>query len=92
MGGHGALICGLKNPNLFQSISAFAPITNPINTNWAKEKTWKNYLGEENIEMWKEYDSCELAKVYKGPHREILIDVVSLLLLAVKIMYLCLSF
>ena len=74
MGGHGAIVCGLRNPDLFQSISAFAPITNPINTTWAKEKAWKNYLGEENKDKWGIYDSCEVAKQYGGPPREILID------------------
>ncbi|KAH3815808.1 hypothetical protein DPMN_144339 [Dreissena polymorpha] len=34
MGGHGALICALKNPGKFQSVSAFAPISNPIKAPW----------------------------------------------------------
>ncbi len=34
MGGHGALTIGLKNPNTFKSISAFAPIGNPIQCPW----------------------------------------------------------
>jgi S-formylglutathione hydrolase FrmB len=73
MGGHGAIFCGLRNPDLFHSISAFAPITNPINTAWGK-KAWEGYLGEENKDKWAIYDSCEVAKGYGGPSREILID------------------
>ena len=37
MGGHGALICTLKNPGLYQSVSAFAPISNPIDCPWGKK-------------------------------------------------------
>ena len=34
MGGHGALILALRNPGMFQSVSAFAPICNPVNCPW----------------------------------------------------------
>ncbi|XP_001198332.3 S-formylglutathione hydrolase [Strongylocentrotus purpuratus] len=72
MGGHGALTLGLKNPHLFKSISAFAPICNPISCPWG-QKAFKGYLGpDENT--WKEYDACELVSCYDGPPREILID------------------
>lgn len=77
MGGHGAICIGLRNPTLFQSISAFAPITNPINVSWGKDVVLKNYLGEENLEKWSLYDSCEIAEKYDGPIREILVDQVS---------------
>ena len=36
MGGHGALTIGLKHPDLFKSISAFSPISNPISVPWAR--------------------------------------------------------
>ena len=58
MGGHGAIICALKNPMMYKSISAFAPIANPSNCEWGK-KAFKNYLGE-NKKDWAEYDSSEL--------------------------------
>jgi S-formylglutathione hydrolase len=74
MGGHGAIVCGLRNPDLFKSISAFAPISNPTQTSWGKDKTFKNYLGEENLDKWGLYDSCEIIKGYQGPLREILVD------------------
>ncbi|XP_071509204.1 S-formylglutathione hydrolase-like [Diadema antillarum] len=72
MGGHGALIIALKNPDKFKSVSAFAPICNPINCPWG-QKAFNGYLGpDENT--WKEYDACELVKAYDGAPREILID------------------
>lgn len=58
MGGHGAIICALKNPGKYQSLSAFAPISNPINCPWG-QKALGGYLGK-NIEQWKDWDSCEL--------------------------------
>ncbi|RXG50794.1 S-formylglutathione hydrolase [Armadillidium vulgare] len=72
MGGHGALICSLKNPGLYKSVSAFSPICNPINCKWGK-KAFSGYLGD-NIEAWKEYDSCELVKKYSGPPLQIWVD------------------
>ena len=64
MGGHGALILGLTFPEKFQKISAFAPITNPINIAWGR-KAFVGYLGEKNEEIWKKYDACELIKAGK---------------------------
>eukprot|EP00494_Astrolonche_serrata_P010216 UN10276 len=45
MGGHGALVCYLKNPDIYKSCSAFSPVANPVNCPWGK-KAFKNYLGE----------------------------------------------
>ena len=36
MGGHGALICALKNPGMYRSVSAFAPIANPVECAWGE--------------------------------------------------------
>jgi len=72
MGGHGALICALKNPGKYQSVSAFAPITNPMNCDWGR-KAFKGYLGGDP-DLSKQYDACELAKVYEGPNPNILVD------------------
>ena len=58
MGGHGALVIGLKNPEKFKAISAFAPIVNPAGCSWG-QKAFTGYLGE-NQDSWKEYDTCEL--------------------------------
>lgn len=60
MGGHGALVIGLKNRERFNSISAFSPIVNPIDCPWGK-KAFSEYLGEHH-DTWRQYDSCELIK------------------------------
>ena len=71
MGGHGALTIGLKNPQTFQSISAFSPIVAPTQCPWG-QKALAGYLGEEQSH-WRQYDACALIK---DDHRsgEILID------------------
>ncbi|MDA7746745.1 S-formylglutathione hydrolase [Psychromonas sp.] len=71
MGGHGALTIGLRNPNLYQSISAFSPICNPTRCPWG-EKAFSAYLGQ-NKEDWKAYDSYEIL-VQLSQHQPILID------------------
>ena len=58
MGGHGALTLALRNPTLYKSVSAFAPIAAPMQCPWGK-KAFTNYLGE-NREAWKEHDATEL--------------------------------
>lgn len=63
MGGHGALTIGLKNADQYRSISAFSPISNPIQCPWG-QKAFTAYLGTD-IENWKQYDASELLK--QGP-------------------------
>ena len=58
MGGHGALVIALRNPQRYMSVSAFSPICNPINSPWG-QKAFINYLGADR-ELWKAYDACEL--------------------------------
>jgi len=60
MGGHGALTIALKKPDLYKSVSAFAPIVNPVDCPWG-EKAFSAYLGAERGD-WQEYDSCELMR------------------------------
>lgn len=72
MGGHGALVLGLRNPDLFESISAFSPIVNPTNCPWG-EKAFKGYLGEDKS-TWKNYDTCELIKSGHKSKHEILVE------------------
>ncbi|MBD2435730.1 S-formylglutathione hydrolase [Nostoc sp. FACHB-110] len=71
MGGHGALICALKNPQLFKSVSAFAPIAAPTRCPWG-QKAFSRYLGN-NQASWLAYDASELVKQI-GYHSPILID------------------
>ncbi|MEO0365544.1 MAG: S-formylglutathione hydrolase [Pseudomonadota bacterium] len=58
MGGHGALTIALRNPERFQSVSAFAPICAPIQCPWG-HKALNAYLGDDQ-QAWREYDACEL--------------------------------
>ncbi|TNC91611.1 MAG: S-formylglutathione hydrolase [Thalassolituus sp.] len=60
MGGHGAITIGLKNPEKYRSISAFSPISNPVNCPWG-QKALGLYLGEDQ-EAWAAYDSSELLR------------------------------
>ncbi len=58
MGGHGALIVALKNPDAYQSVSAFSPICNPINCGWGKG-CFGAYLGDDET-SWESYDATAL--------------------------------
>ncbi|MGB4062993.1 MAG: S-formylglutathione hydrolase [Azonexus sp.] len=58
MGGHGALVCALRNPGRYQSLSAFAPICNPMAVPWG-EKAFSRYLGEDRSQ-WREWDASHL--------------------------------
>ena len=60
MGGHGAITIGLKNPDKYRSISAFSPISNPVNCPWG-QKALGLYLGDDQ-EAWAAYDSSELLR------------------------------
>lgn len=71
MGGHGALVCALRNPGMYCSISAFAPIVNPCDAPWGI-KAFGNYLGPERS-TWEQWDSCELI-AHAQEHLPLLID------------------
>lgn len=71
MGGHGALQIGLKNPDCYAAISAFAPIVNPSNVPWGK-KAFSAYLGKDE-KTWAAYDSSKLVSQVKKA-QPILID------------------
>lgn len=71
MGGHGALICALKNPGMYQSVSAFSPICHPTVCGWG-EGCFGAYLGDDK-NLWKAWDATELIKAGANPG-EILID------------------
>lgn len=58
MGGHGALTIGLKYPERFQSVSAFAPIAAPSDCPWG-EKAFSRYLGDDRA-AWRAYDATAL--------------------------------
>ncbi len=58
MGGHGALCLGLRNPELYSSISAFSPVVAPTQVPWG-QKAFRHYLGMDEG-AWAEYDACRL--------------------------------
>lgn len=65
MGGHGALTIALKNPRLFRSVSAFAPICSPTRCPWGI-KAFTNYLGEDRS-SWERYDATLLMEQAVDP-------------------------
>jgi len=60
MGGHGALTIGLRNPDSYKSLSAFAPICTTLHSPWGK-KALGYYLGSDTSK-WQDYDACEVAR------------------------------
>jgi len=72
MGGHGALVCGLKNTDKYASISAFAPIAAPSQCPWG-QKAFAGYLGTDK-QPWNDYDATELVKAGSRIGSSILID------------------
>ncbi len=60
MGGHGALICALKNPGMYRSASAFAPICNPVRSPWG-EGCFGAYLGDRRAD-WEAWDATCLVR------------------------------
>lgn len=63
----------MKNPGKYRSVSALAPITNPINCPWG-QKAFTGYFGASNKGKWADHDATELLKKWEGPF-ETLIDV-----------------
>ncbi len=71
MGGHGALVCALRNPGQYRCVSAFAPIVAPSQVPWG-QKAFTGYLGTDRA-AWRDYDASALAARSRFPH-PILID------------------
>ena len=71
MGGHGALVIGLRNPEVYRSVSAFAPICNPVAVPWG-EKAFGNYLGPDR-QRWAAWDASLLMRERPFPE-QILVD------------------
>lgn len=63
MGGHGALMIALRNPQAYVSASAFSPIVNPTQCPWGI-RALTGYLGDSSgaQDEWAQYDTCELMK------------------------------
>lgn len=74
MGGHGALTLALRHPDLFRSVSAFAPIGSPTRCPWG-EKAFSAYLGDDRA-AWNAHDAVRLIEggAARGVYDDILID------------------
>lgn len=74
MGGHGALTLALRHPDVFRSVSAFAPISSPMNCPWG-QKAFAAYLGPDRA-AWRAHDACELLRegASHGYYDDILVD------------------
>ena len=71
MGGHGAITLAVRNASMFSSLSAFAPIAHPTQSDWGR-KQLSAYLGDDES-TWAEYDSTLLLEEH-GWKDEILVD------------------
>ena len=71
MGGHGALTLAMSMPEIYRSVSAFAPIANPTGSEWGR-KQFAAYLGHDDA-IWKRHDACDLMRRRGYPGR-IIID------------------
>ncbi len=71
MGGHGALTLALRHPELFKSVSAFAPIVAPSQVPWGR-KAFSAYLGPDE-DLWSQHDACHLLRERSFPS-QILVD------------------
>ena len=71
MGGHGALTLAMSLPGRFLSVSAFAPITHPTESDWGR-KQLSAYLGDDES-TWRTHDSTLLMRE-KGFDGPVLID------------------
>jgi S-formylglutathione hydrolase len=74
MGGHGALTIGLRHPDVFRSLSAFAPISTTLHSPWG-QKALGYYLGDDTS-AWLRYDAAEVARnvADTSPWKRILVD------------------
>ena len=74
MGGHGALTIGLRNPHMFRSLSAFAPICTTLHSPWGR-KALGYYMGDDRS-TWEVYDAAEVARNVQDPthYSKILVD------------------
>ena len=71
MGGHGALTLAFRNPEIYRSVSAFAPIAHPSASDWGI-KQLTAYLGEDRA-TWTLSDATELLRA-TGWKRDLLVD------------------
>lgn len=73
MGGHGALVIGLRESARYRSVSAFSPIVAPSHVPWG-QKAFAAYLGDDET-AWAKYDACELLPLPATTRHPLLVDV-----------------
>jgi S-formylglutathione hydrolase len=69
MGGHGALICALRHPQRYRSVSAFAPISHPSACPWG-QKAFGHVFGDDEAarRQWRAWDAtCLLEDGHSFP-------------------------
>ncbi len=71
MGGHGALTLAMNLPGRYRSVSAFAPIANPTQSDWGRRQ-FSAYLGGDE-DRWAAHDATVLMR-QKGFEGPVLID------------------
>ena len=71
MGGHGALTLAMRHPELYRSLSAFAPIAMPSGSDWGRKQLGA-YLGPDE-ERWRAHDATMLMRDQGWP-RDLLVD------------------
>ncbi len=72
MGGHGALTLALRDPARWHSVSALAPICNPVAVPWGR-KAFERYLGPDQT-TWAPYDASLLLRAGHTHPTQILVD------------------
>jgi S-formylglutathione hydrolase len=73
MGGHGALVIALRNPQRYRSVSVFSPIANPVASPWGR-KAFTHYLGNDE-RRWRDYDATFLIESSRSSgHLPLLVD------------------
>lgn len=80
MGGTASIPIALRNPDKFISVTSMSGNYIPIKT---RKDILNTYLGSD-VESWKVYDPINIIKNYKGPERNILVDVVRFLIVSFK--------
>ncbi|GGL62812.1 S-formylglutathione hydrolase [Wenxinia marina] len=70
MGGHGALTLAMRHPGRFRSVSAFAPICNPLESDWG-QRQFEGYLG--SVEAGRVHDAT-LLMAERGLDAPLMID------------------
>jgi S-formylglutathione hydrolase len=71
MGGHGALLIGVGNPDRYRSVSAFAPIASTTLSAWGQHALTA-YLGADR-QHWQAYDASAVIRAKPSRH-ELLVD------------------